>query len=159
MTIGPLANRRGLDHAEALVADARAQGAKVLAGGERPSDMNAGYFFKPTVLDDVPEEARIMNDEPFVPVAPIAAFESFDDVMARANKVPFGLAGYIFTNSLKTATLAAEAMETGMVGVNEMLLASAESPFGGIKESGLGREGGALGIHDYLEAKYIKTRL
>lgn len=158
-TIGPLANRRGLEHAEALVEDAKAQGATVLAGGERPADQNAGYFFSPTVLGDVPDSARIMIDEPFVPVAPISPFKDFDEVMTKANDVPFGLAGYIFTSSLKTATLASEAMETGMVGVNEVLLASAESPFGGIKESGLGREGGSLGIQDYLEAKYIKTKL
>ena len=158
-TIGPLANRRGLAHAESLVADAKQHGAKVLAGGERPSEMNAGYYFSPTVLGDVPEDARIMTEEPFVPVAPIASFQGFDEVMERANAVPFGLAGYIFTNSLKTATLASEAMETGMVGVNEVLLASAESPFGGIKESGLGREGGSQGIQDYLEAKFIKTKL
>jgi succinate-semialdehyde dehydrogenase/glutarate-semialdehyde dehydrogenase len=158
-TIGPLANRRGLDHAEQLVADAKAQGARVLAGGERPSDMNSGYYYCPTVLADVPDSARIMSEEPFVPVAPISPFQSFDEVMERANAVPFGLAGYIFTNSLKTATLASEAMEAGMIGVNEVLLAAAEAPFGGIKESGLGREGGSLGIQDYLEAKYIKTKL
>ncbi len=121
--------------------------------------MNAGYYYAPTVLADVPEEARIMTEEPFVPVAPIAPFQSFDEVMERANSVPFGLAGYIFTSSLKTATLASEAMEAGMIGVNEVLLASAEAPFGGIKESGLGREGGSQGIQDYLEAKFIKTKL
>lgn len=158
-TIGPLANRRGLEHAESLVADARERGARVLAGGERPSEMNAGYYYAPTVLADVPEDARIMTEEPFVPVAPIAPFQGFDEVMERANAVPFGLAGYLFTNSIKTATLASEAMEAGMIGVNEVLLASAEAPFGGIKESGLGREGGSQGIQDYLEAKLIKTKL
>jgi succinate-semialdehyde dehydrogenase / glutarate-semialdehyde dehydrogenase len=156
---GPLANRRGLEHAESLVEDAKAHGARVRAGGIRPADMNAGYYFAPTVLDDVPETARIMTEEPFVPVAPIAPFESFDEAIARANEVPFGLAAYIFTSSLKTATLASEAIEAGMVGVNEVALAAAEAPFGGIKESGLGREGGTLGIQDYLEAKYIKTKL
>jgi succinate-semialdehyde dehydrogenase/glutarate-semialdehyde dehydrogenase len=159
VTVGPLANRRGLEHAESLVADAREHGALVLAGGERPAGFNSGYFYSPTVLGDVPEDARVMREEPFVPIAPIAGFRDFDEAIARANAVPFGLAGYLFTNSLKTATLAAEALEVGMVGVNEMLLASAEMPFGGVKESGLGREGGAIGILDYLEAKFIKTKL
>jgi len=100
-----------------------------------------------------------MIEEPFVPIAPIAGFTEFDEVIQRANNVPFGLAGYVFTNSLRTATLASEALECGMVGVNEMLLATAEAPFGGIKESGMGREGGSLGIKDYLEPKYVKYRL
>ncbi len=158
-TVGPLANQRGLDHAKALVEDARRQGAKVLAGGGTPPGMNRGYFFEPTVLSEVPESARIMIEEPFVPIAPIVGFTEFDDVIERANNVPFGLAGYIFTNSLRTATLASEALEVGMVGVNEMLLASAEAPFGGIKQSGMGREGGALGIQDYLEPKYVKYKI
>lgn len=157
--VGPLANARGLRHAEALVADAVACGARVLAGGKRPSSQSRGYFFEPTVLGDVPSHARIMSDEPFVPVAPIASFSGLDEVVEMANSVPFGLAGYVFTSSLKTATLASEALECGMVGVNEMLLACAEAPFGGVKASGIGREGGALGLRDYLEAKYIRTRL
>jgi succinate-semialdehyde dehydrogenase/glutarate-semialdehyde dehydrogenase len=157
--VGPLANRRGLLHAQALVEDARQHGARVLAGGGRPAGFPRGYFFEPTVLADVPDGARIMSEEPFVPIAPITRFSSLDEVVARANAVPFGLAGYVFSSSLKTATLASEALEVGMVGVNEMLLASAEMPFGGVKESGMGREGGALGIRDYLEAKFIKTRL
>ena len=157
--IGPLANQRGLDHALSLVEDATATGAKLLAGGARPAGFNRGYYFEPTVLDEVPDEARIMHEEPFVPIAPIAAFADFDEAIERANEVPFGLASYIFTNSLKTANLAAEAIEAGMVGVNEVLLATAEAPFGGIKESGIGREGGALGIKDYLEPKYVKMRL
>jgi succinate-semialdehyde dehydrogenase/glutarate-semialdehyde dehydrogenase len=157
--VGPLANRRGLTHAQALVEDAKQHGARVLAGGGRPAGFSRGYFFEPTVLADVPDDARIMSDEPFVPIAPLTRFSSLDEVVERANAVPFGLAGYVFSRSLKTATLASEALEVGMVGVNEMLLASAEMPFGGVKESGMGREGGALGIRDYLEAKFIKTRL
>jgi succinate-semialdehyde dehydrogenase/glutarate-semialdehyde dehydrogenase len=157
--VGPLANQRGLDHAKALVDDALRQGATVLAGGGPPPGMNRGFFFEPTVLSDVPDQARIMIEEPFVPIAPIVGFTEFDDVIERANNVPFGLAGYVFTNSLRTATLASEALEVGMVGVNEMLLSSAEAPFGGIKESGIGREGGAQGIKDYLEPKYVKYKL
>ena len=100
-----------------------------------------------------------MNEEPFGPIAPIATFRDYDDVIKRANSLPFGLAGYVFSKDLGTATRAAEDLEVGMVGVNEMLLATAEAPFGGVKESGMGREGGSLGIHDYLEPKYVKTKL
>ncbi|SAK46121.1 succinate semialdehyde dehydrogenase [Caballeronia hypogeia] len=157
--VGPLANARGLRHAEALVADALSRGARLLAGGKRPEAHRRGYFFEPTVLADVPSDARIMRDEPFVPIAPITRFSEFDEAIEAANSVPFGLAGYVFSSSLRTSTLAAEALECGMVGVNEMLLACAEAPFGGMKESGMGREGGSLGIRDYLEAKYIRTRL
>lgn len=157
--IGPLANARGVRHAASLVDDAVAAGARLLAGGKRPEAFPRGYFFEPTVLADVPAHARIMSEEPFVPLAPIVGFSDFNAVVEAANSVPFGLAGYVFSNSLKTATLAAEALECGMVGINEMLLACAEAPFGGMKESGMGREGGSLGLFDYLETKYIRTKL
>lgn len=159
VTMGPLANARGLQSIKTLVADAVSRGAEVLAGGKPAAGFNRGFFFEPTVLGRVPDDAAIMVEEPFGPAAPIATFTEFDDVIARANALPFGLAGYVFTTSLRTATLASEALEVGMVGVNDMLLACAEAPFGGIKESGIGREGGSLGIRDYLEPKYIKTRL
>ena len=159
--VGPMANKRGLDNAHRLVADALSNGARLLAGGGRPAGLTGdkGYFLAPTVLDRVPDCAAVMNDEPFAPVAPIAAFTSFDDVIARANSTRYGLASYLFTRSLKTATLASEALEAGMVGINELAIASAEMPFGGVKDSGMGREGGMLGIRDYLEPKFIKTRL
>ncbi|MCP4935736.1 MAG: aldehyde dehydrogenase family protein [bacterium] len=157
--MGPLANRRGLDTALSLIDNAIEKGAELLAGGKQPDGMDNGYFLQPTVLGHVRDEARIMIEEPFAPVAPITTFTDFDDVMERANSLPFGLAGYVFTSSLKTANIAAEELEVGMVGVNEMLLATAEAPFGGIKESGMGREGGSLGIKDYLVAKYIKVKL
>jgi succinate-semialdehyde dehydrogenase/glutarate-semialdehyde dehydrogenase len=159
VAMGPLANARGLEHMKALVADATGRGAKILTGGKAPAGFNRGFFFEPTVLGGVSDDARIMREEPFGPVAPLTTFKSFEEVIPRANGLPFGLAGYLFTSSLRTATLASEALEVGMVGVNDMLLACAEAPFGGIKESGMGREGGALGIFDYLEPKYIKTRL
>ena len=157
--MGPMANARGLDTAKAMVADAVTKGASVLAGGAAPSNQNRGYFFEPTVLGNVPDDAMIMTEEPFGPVAPLTTFTDYNEVMARANALPFGLAGYIFSQNLGTATRAYEDLEVGMVGVNEMLLATAEAPFGGIKESGMGREGGALGIHDYLEAKYVKMKI
>lgn len=157
--MGPLANRRGLETIKDLVDDARKRGAEILAGGNVPADANRGYFFEPTVLGHVPDDARIMVEEPFGPVAPLTTFRSYDEVIERANALPFGLAGYVFSNDLTTSTRAYEDLEVGMVGVNEMLLATAEAPFGGVKESGMGREGGSLGIHDYLEAKYVKIKL
>jgi succinate-semialdehyde dehydrogenase/glutarate-semialdehyde dehydrogenase len=105
----------------------------------------------------VPAEARILHEEPFVPVAPILEFDDFDEVLARANALRYGLAAYVFTRSLQSAERAADALEAGMVGINNFALASAEAPFGGVKESGMGREGGALGIREFLEAKMIKT--
>jgi succinate-semialdehyde dehydrogenase/glutarate-semialdehyde dehydrogenase len=156
---GPIANARGRERIIRLVDDAVGRGADLLAGGRIPPEHNRGFFFSPTVLGRVNDEAEIMHEEPFGPVAPIAVFTEFDDVIRRANDVPLGLAGYVFSNSLETAHRAAEALEVGMVGVNDMLLAAAEIPFGGIKESGMGREGGKLGIFDYLEPKYVKLRL
>jgi succinate-semialdehyde dehydrogenase/glutarate-semialdehyde dehydrogenase len=158
VTCGPMVNRRGRERIEELVADAVNCGSTVLAGGGRPTEFNRGYFFQPTVLDNVPDEARIMKEEPFGPAAPISPFDDFDDVIARANSTPFGLAGYVFSSSLSNAARAADALEVGMVGVNDMMLAAAEIPFGGVKESGFGREGGQLGILDYLEPKYVKLR-
>ncbi len=157
--VGPMANARGRERIQRLVEDAVARGAQVLAGGSIPPEHNRGFFFSPTVLGHVPDAAEIMREEPFGPVAPIATFTDFDEVVARANDVPYGLAGYVFSRSLETANRAAEALEVGMVGVNDMLLAAAEIPFGGVKESGMGREGGKLGILDYLEPKYVKLRL
>ncbi|WP_172330415.1 NAD-dependent succinate-semialdehyde dehydrogenase [Mangrovicoccus sp. HB161399] len=157
--VGPMANRRGLETIQRMTGDALSRGAELLAGGKAPAGSNKGFFVEPTVLGRVPDEALVMTEEPFGPIAPITTFRSYDEVMARANALPFGLAGYVFSNDLGTATRAAEDLECGMVGVNEMLLATAEAPFGGIKESGMGREGGSLGIHDYLDAKYVKMRL
>ena len=159
VTLGPLANRRSLERCTALCEDAVRGGAALLTGGRRAAAFGRGFFFEPTVLCDVPEDALIMHEEPFSPIAPITGFDDADEVIARANALPFGLAGYVFTTALKTAAVVSEALEVGMVGVNEVLLACAEAPFGGVKESGMGREGGALGIFDYLVPKYIKTRL
>ncbi|WP_420397213.1 NAD-dependent succinate-semialdehyde dehydrogenase [Nioella sp.] len=157
--VGPMANRRGVETIRKMTEDAVSKGAELLAGGRVPDGRNQGYFFEPTVLGRVPDSAMVMTEEPFGPIAPITTFTDYDEVMARANGLPFGLAGYVFTNDLGLATRASEDLELGMVGVNEMLLATAEAPFGGIKESGMGREGGSLGIHDYLNPKYIKTKL
>jgi succinate-semialdehyde dehydrogenase / glutarate-semialdehyde dehydrogenase len=155
---GPMVSGRGRDRMIRLVDDARQKGAEVLAGGAAPTDRNRGFFFQPTVLGRVSDQADLMQEEPFGPIAPIASFEDFDEVVARANDIPFGLAGYVFSKSLERATKASDALDVGMVGVNDMLLATAEAPFGGMKESGMGREGGRLGILDYLEPKYTKLR-
>ncbi|WP_102960074.1 NAD-dependent succinate-semialdehyde dehydrogenase [Mangrovicella endophytica] len=157
--MGPMANRRGLEFIQELVDDAKGRGATVLTGGRVPTGRNRGFFYEPTVLGNVPDDARIMVEEPFGPVAPLTSFSRYDEVMERANALPFGLAGYIFANDLSLATRAYEDLEVGMVGVNEMLLATAEAPFGGIKESGMGREGGSVGLDDYLETKYVKMKL
>ncbi|TBX29052.1 NAD-dependent succinate-semialdehyde dehydrogenase [Nioella sediminis] len=157
--VGPMANRRGVETIRKMTEDAVSKGADLLAGGRVPDGRNQGYFFEPTVLGRVPDDALVMTEEPFGPIAPITTFTDYDEVMERANALPFGLAGYVFTNDLGLATRASEDLELGMVGVNEMLLATAEAPFGGIKESGMGREGGSLGVHDYLNPKYIKTKL
>ena len=133
---GPMVNARGRDRVAALVADACSRGARLLTGGKPPAGFERGFFYEPTILGSVPDSARIMHEEPFGPVAPLASFRDFDEVIDRANNVPFGLAGYVFSRSLETAVRASEALEVGMVGVNDLLLAAAEIPFGGIKESG-----------------------
>ena len=151
--MGPLANSRRVEAMQMFVEDATSKGAKLLAGGKRID--RDGYFFEPTVLSDVPANARIMNEEPFGPVAPIAAFANFDDVVAEANRLPFGLAAYAYTRSLKTASAIGAAFESGMVSINHMGLALPEVPFGGVKDSGYGSEGGSEAIEAYLNTKFI----
>ena len=137
--MGPLANPRRVNAIEAFVADAQDKGAKVEAGGNRIG--NQGNFFEPTVLTDVPENARIMTEEPFGPVAVMLRFKETDDVLDRANKLPFGLASYAFTKDAKVATKVADALESGMVTINHFGIALPETPFGGVKDPGFGHEG------------------
>jgi succinate-semialdehyde dehydrogenase/glutarate-semialdehyde dehydrogenase len=151
--MGPLATRKRLEEIEKLVEDTRAEGATLLAGGKRPAGFNRGFFYEPTVFDNVRDDGRLMVEEPFGPVAPLTTFRDFDEVMERANSLEMGLAGFVFTASQKTAHAASERLEVGMVGVNTLAIATAEAPFGGIKQSGYGREGGTFGIHDYLNVK------
>jgi len=151
--MGPLANPRRIDAMETFVADAAQKGAKVQTGGKRIG--NQGYFFEPTVLTDVPDEARAMNEEPFGPLALVQRFSTFDDVVSRANRLPFGLAAYAFTRSAKTAAAIGEAIETGMITINHLGLALPEVPFGGVKDSGYGHEGGIEGLDAYLSTKFI----
>ncbi len=155
--MGPLANPRRPAAVGDLVADAIAKGATVNNGGldhaENPK--SGGYFFQPTLLSDVPQNADIMTTEPFGPVAVTQRFSSLDDVIARANAVPYGLAAFAFTQNLRTANLVSDALETGMVGVNSFGISLVDAPFGGVKESGFGSEGGPEGLDSYMVTKAI----
>ena len=151
--MGPLANRRRLDAMRGFVDDAVGKGAKVATGGKQVG--SAGFFFEPTVLTEVPANARILTEEPFGPIAPIGTFKTFDEVVAEANRLPYGLAAYAFTKSLKTATAIGAAIESGMVSINHFGLALPEVPFGGIKDSGYGSEGGSEAIEAYLNTKFV----
>ena len=153
VAMGPLANARRLDAMDAIVADAKSRGGKIQTGGERGG--NQGYFYKPTVITDVPDDSKIMTQEPFGPVAPIVTFKSFDEVVERANSLEFGLAAYAFTSSNATAAAIGDALESGMVGVNSIAISTPETPFGGVKESGHGSEGGIEGLGAYLSTKFI----
>jgi succinate-semialdehyde dehydrogenase/glutarate-semialdehyde dehydrogenase len=151
--MGPLANPRRLDAMESFVNDAKDHGGKIVAGGSRQG--NQGFFFQPTVVTEVPDNAKIMREEPFGPVAPVVPFKTFDEVVERANSLPFGLAAYAFTSSGATATAIGDALQSGMVGVNSIAISTPETPFGGVKESGYGSEGGIEGLQAYLNTKFI----
>ena len=151
--VGPLVSERRLRAVEAIVADAVASGARLRTGGERYG--NSGYFYKPTVLTDVPDTARVLHDEPFGPIALIAPFSDREEAMARANATPFGLAAYAFSASQDNAAFVSDRFETGMVGVNTFAVGGSETPFGGVKESGYGREGGIEGLDAYLVSKVV----
>jgi succinate-semialdehyde dehydrogenase / glutarate-semialdehyde dehydrogenase len=151
--MGPLANARRLDAMNTIVADCQSRGGKLATGGKRHG--NQGYFFEPTVVTDLPDDSKLMTQEPFGPVAPIIPFKTFDEVVARANSLPFGLAAYAFTNNAKQAAAIGDALEAGMVGVNTYAISMAETPFGGVKESGYGHEGSVEGLEMYTVKKYI----
>jgi len=151
--VGPLANPRQLAKMEALVADAVEQGATVLAGGKRID--RPGYFFEPTVLADVPMTARIMHEEPFGPIAVLLPFDTLADGLAEANRLPYALSAYAFTTNARTALDVGDGLEAGMIGINQYRIVATELPFGGMKESGHGSEGGAEGIAHYLTNKFI----
>ena len=150
--MGPLANVRRPAAIEALVADAAAKGARVMTGGERGQ---GGFFFQPTLLADVPDSADIMANEPFGPVAVAAPFSDLDDAIAKANHLPYGLAAFAFTEQLRRANLLGDALECGMVGINTFAISVPDSPFGGVKDSGFGSEGGVEGMESYLVTKAI----
>jgi succinate-semialdehyde dehydrogenase/glutarate-semialdehyde dehydrogenase len=151
--VGPLIDGDQRDKVQSLVEDALSKGAKALVGAEKME--GSGYFYRPTVLDDVPQDATLLKEEIFGPVAPVASFGSEEEAIAAANDTEFGLVAYVFTRDLKRALRVCEGLETGMVGLNQGMVSNASAPFGGIKQSGFGREGGREGIEEYLETKYV----
>jgi succinate-semialdehyde dehydrogenase/glutarate-semialdehyde dehydrogenase len=155
--MGPLANHRRIAALEALVADARQHGAQVLAGGDRLA--RNGYFFPVTALAEVPDNARVMREEPFAPLAVINPVSSIDEAIEKANSLPFGLAAYAFTHSASRADQLAEGIEAGNLSINTLEASVAETPFGGVKESGYGREGGTEGLFNYTIVKNISHRM
>ncbi len=157
--LGPITTKKRLNEIEQLVETTKKEGAKVLLGGKRPSGFNKGYYYEPTIFDDVKDDFTIMKIEPFGPLVPMLSFKTFDEVVERANKHELGLASYICTNSMEKAHRASELMETGTVAVNTPVVAIAEAPFGGIKQAGYGREGGSMAIKDYLNVKYTHLGL
>jgi succinate-semialdehyde dehydrogenase / glutarate-semialdehyde dehydrogenase len=152
--LGPLTTKKRLDEFEKLVETTKKEGGKVLLGGQRPAGFNKGYFFEPTIFDNIKDDFTVMKEEPFGPLIPILSFNDFDEVIERANKNDLGLCSYIYTNNLEKANRASELIETGCVAVNTPIVAVAEAPFGGIKQTGYGREGGSMAIKDYLNIKY-----
>ena len=152
--LGPITTKKRLEDIEKLVEVTKKEGAKILCGGKRPSGFNKGYFYEPTVFDNVKDNFKIMTTEPFGPLSPITTFKNFDEVMERANDNDLGLCSYVYTTDLKKANKASEILETGCVAVNTPVVAVAEAPFGGIKQTGYGREGGSMAIKDYLNIKY-----
>ena len=155
--VGPLIDGDQRGKVAGLVEDAVGKGAKALVGGSTVD--GAGYFYEPTVLADVPPNARLLREEIFGPVAPVASFDSTEDAIAAANDTEYGLVAYVFTRDLKRALTVCEGLETGMIGLNQGMVSNAGAPFGGVKQSGIGREGGNEGIHEYLETKYVAINL
>jgi succinate-semialdehyde dehydrogenase/glutarate-semialdehyde dehydrogenase len=151
--IGPLIDGKQREKVAELVDDARERGAKVLAGGSAPD--RVGYFYDPTVLADVPDGARLLREEIFGPVAPVKTFASEDEAIAAANATEYGLVAYVYTRDLDRARRVVERLETGMVGLNQGVVSNPAAPFGGVKHSGFGREGGYEGIEEYLATKYV----
>jgi len=155
--VGPLVDGATRDKVSALVDDAVGKGARAIVGGGAPD--GPGYFYEPTVLADVTPDARLLKEEIFGPVAPVIAFDGEDDAIAAANDTEFGLVAYVYTNDLKRGLRVCERLETGMVGLNQGMVSNPAAPFGGVKHSGFGREGGPEGIEEYLETKYVAVNM
>jgi succinate-semialdehyde dehydrogenase/glutarate-semialdehyde dehydrogenase len=155
--VGPLIDATQRSKVAELVQDAIGRGAKAVVGGQERE--GAGYFYNPTVLTDVPEDAKLLREEIFGPVAPVRGFLDEDEAIAAANDTEYGLVAYVFTNDLKRALRVCEKLETGMIGLNQGIVSNAQAPFGGVKQSGFGREGGYEGIEEYLETKYVAVNL
>jgi succinate-semialdehyde dehydrogenase/glutarate-semialdehyde dehydrogenase len=155
--VGPLIDDEQRAKVAELVDDSVGKGAKVLTGGDRVGER--GYFYAPTVLKDVPKDATLLREEIFGPVAPVATFRTDEEAIHAANDSEFGLVAYVFTESVHRALRVTEALEVGMVGLNKGMVSNPAAPFGGVKESGFGREGGHEGIEEYLSVKYVAVDL
>ena len=155
--VGPLIDDKQRTKVQELVDDAVGRGAKALVGGHARD--GAGYFYDPTVLTDIPDDAEVLSEEIFGPVAPVKGFSDEDEAIAAANNTEYGLVAYVYTNDLKRALRVVEGLETGMVGLNQGMVSNPAAPFGGVKQSGFGREGGHEGIEEYLETKYVAVNL
>lgn len=157
--LGPLATQRRRDAVERLVEDAVRGGTRVLSGGRRPASQTRGWFYEPTWLLSPPDDAAVMNDEPFGPLGTLTPFDTLDEVITQANRLPFALAAYVFTRSLRKTHETVDRLEAGVVGVNTFVASTAETPFGGNKDSGWGREGGPTAIRDYVDTKFVHVAL
>jgi succinate-semialdehyde dehydrogenase/glutarate-semialdehyde dehydrogenase len=155
--VGPLIDDNQRTKVSDLVQDAIGRGARAVVGGQARE--GAGYFYNPTVLTDIPDDAELLHEEIFGPVAPVKGFTDEDEAVAAANNTEYGLVAYVFTNDLKRALRVCERLETGMIGLNQGMVSNAQAPFGGVKQSGFGREGGYEGIEEYLETKYVAVNL
>jgi succinate-semialdehyde dehydrogenase/glutarate-semialdehyde dehydrogenase len=151
--LGPLINKSAQNDMIAFIDDATAKGAKVVTGGQRPN--RKGFFFQPTLLVDVPDEANVLNHEIFGPIAPVQRFSTTGEAIAKANGTPYGLISYVFTRDLAKGLDVAEQIESGMIGLNRGVVSDPAAPFGGVKQSGVGREGAHEGMLEFLEKKYI----
>lgn len=157
--LGPLTTRRRRDAIEQMVDNAVSGGARVLSGGMRPRGMERGYFYEPTWLTQLQPDASVLNDEPFGPLGTLTTFSTLDEVVTEANRLPFALAAYVFTRSLAKTHATVDRLEAGVIGVNTFVAATAETPFGGSKDSGYGREGGPHAIRDYLDTKFVNVAM
>ena len=157
--LGPLTTRRRRDAVEQMVDNAVSGGARVLSGGMRPRGMERGYFYEPTWLTQLQPDASVLNDEPFGPLGTLTTFSTLDQVVAEANRLPFALAAYVFTRSLAKTHATVDRLEAGVIGVNTFVASTAETPFGGSKDSGYGREGGPHAIRDYLDTKFVNVAM
>jgi len=158
-TIGPMFERRGLDKTDSIVQDAKNKGAQCVVGGERSQRFDRGYFYEPTVLTQIKEDMALMTEEPFAPIMPIMNFDTIDEAIERANRTQYGLAAYVLTNDISAAFRMAEGLEFGTIGINDTVPATPQSPFGGLKESGVGRENGIEGMDAYLETKAVSLTI